>query len=573
MDPVSERLWLPRNEQPDLTALNAFAVDFQLSQLIARILASREPSLDVARDFLNTRLADLPDPFLLPDMAPAVDRLQLALAQGEKIAIHGDYDVDGITGTVLLLDGLGSMGCEQIEYHIPLRLRDGYGLSAEAMQKAADDGVTVVVSVDCGVTAHAEAALAKERGIDLIITDHHQPPDELPEAFSIVNPQRSDSNFPFPDLAGVGVAFFLLVALRKRLRDSGWFKQRSEPDLRDFLDLVALGTIADLVPLKGINRTLTRHGLVLLEKGERVGVRALKQVAGVKEISCGVVGFQIAPRLNAAGRMEDAGLGVELLLEKDMVRALNTARYLDQCNRERRVIEKETLLEAERAVAKLGAEHTHSIVLGGEGWHAGVIGIVASRLVDRYSRPTVLIALDDTTGKGSCRSIRGFHLYHGLQNCADYLLAFGGHEMAAGLSVAADQLPAFAAEFEAHARSVLSEDDLLSKLFYDGVVLLEEMDLDVLRQLQGLAPFGMGNPEPVLVVESVRAMQVKPVGDTHLRFTACQGAFSHPAIAFGMLDRRQEFQGEVDLLVSPQINRYNGRESVQLRIKDVRPAQ
>ena len=573
MDPVIERLWLPRNEQPDLNALNDFALAFQISPLIARILASRELSLDVTRDFLSTRLADLPDPFLLPDMAAAVDRLQLALAQGEKIAIHGDYDVDGITGTVLLLEGLRSMGCEQIEYHIPLRMRDGYGLSAEAMQKAAADGVTVVVSVDCGVTAHAEASLAKECGIDLIITDHHQPPDELPEAFSIINPQRCDSQFPFPSLAGVGVAFFLLVALRKRLRDSGWFTQRSEPNLRNFLDLVALGTIADLVPLKGVNRTLTKHGLVLLEKGERVGVRALKKVAGVKEVNCGVVGFQMAPRLNAVGRMEDAGLGVELLLEKDLVRGLNTARYLDQCNRERRNIEKETLKEAERAVAKLGAEYTHSIVLGGEGWHSGVIGIVASRLVDRYSRPTVLIALDDATGKGSCRSIRGFHLYHGLQNCADYLIAFGGHEMAAGLSVATDQLPAFAAEFETHARSVLSADDLQPKLYHDGVLLLEELHLDVLRQLEGLAPFGMGNPEPVLVVESVRVLQVKPVGDTHLRFTVCQGSCSHPAIAFGMLDRREEFQGELDLLVSPHINRYNGRESVQLRIKDVRPAQ
>jgi single-stranded-DNA-specific exonuclease len=572
MDPVSERHWLPRNEQPDFPAVNEFAEELQLSQLIARILASREPSLDVTRDFLNTRLADLPDPFLLPDMTPAIDRLHRAMARGEKIAIHGDYDVDGITGTVLLLEGLRSMGCEQIDYHIPLRLRDGYGLSADAIKQASINGVTVVVSVDCGVTAHAEASLATECGIDLIITDHHQPPETLPEAFSIINPQRSDSDFPFPALAGVGVAFFLLVALRKRLRDSGWFEQRSEPDLRDFLDLVALGTIADLVPLKGVNRTLTRHGLVLLEKGARIGVRALKQVAGVKEVSYSVVGFQMAPRLNAAGRMEDAGLGVELLLEKDMVRALNTARYLDQCNSERRLIEKETLQEAERAVAKLGPDHTHSIVLGGKGWHSGVIGIVASRLVDRYSRPTVLIALDDTTGKGSCRSIRGFHLYHGLQRCADHLFAFGGHEMAAGLSVAADQVPAFAAEFETYARSVLSEDDLLPKLYHDGVVLLEEINLDVLRQLVGLAPFGMGNPEPVLVVESVRAMQVKPVGDTHMRFTACQGAFSHPAIAFGMLDRRDEFQGDVDLLVSPQINRYNGRESVQLRIRDVRPS-
>ncbi len=313
-----------------------------------------------------------------------------------------------------------------------MRLRDGYGLSAEALQKAADEGVTVVVSVDCGVTAHSEANLAKECGIDLIITDHHQPPDELPGAFSVINPQRSESAFPFSELAGVGVAFFLLIALRKRLREGGWFKQRSEPDLRDLLDLVALGTIADLVPLKGINRTLTRHGLVLLEKGQRVGVRALKQVAGVKEVSCGVVGFQMAPRLNAAGRMEDAGLGVELLLEEDMVRALNTARYLDQCNRQRRLIEKETLQEAESAVAGLGTEHTHTIVLAGRGWHPGVIGIVASRLVDRYARPTVLVALDGSTGKGSCRSISGFHLYRSLQSCADHLLAFGGHEMAAG---------------------------------------------------------------------------------------------------------------------------------------------
>ncbi len=573
MDPVSERHWLLRHESPDLPALNEFATKFQLSQLIARILVSREPSLTLARDFLDARLADLPDPFLLPDMETAVKRLQLALEQGEKIAIHGDYDVDGITGTVLLYAGLQAMGCEQIEYHIPLRLRDGYGLSAEALQKASEAGVSVVVSVDCGVTAHSEAALARESGLDLIITDHHQPPDQLPEAVSVINPQRHDSDFPFADLAGVGVAFFLLVALRKRLRDCGWFKQRCEPDLRNALDLVALGSIADLVPLKGINRTLTKHGLVLLEQGQRIGVRALKQVAGVKEVSCGVVGFQMAPRLNAAGRMEDAALGVELLLEEDLVRALNTARYLDQCNRERRQIETETLQQAERAVAELGAEHTHAIVLAGEGWHSGVIGIVASRLVERYARPTVLIALQGTTGKGSCRSIKGFHLYRGLQSCADNLLAFGGHEMAAGLSVTVEQLPAFAADFETHARAVLTDQDLQAKLYHDGVALLEELDLAVLHQLEALAPFGMGNPEPVLLVESVRAMQIKIVGDSHLRFTACQGAFSHAAIAFGMLDRREEFQGELDLLVSPQINRYNGRETVQLRIRDVRPAQ
>ncbi len=573
MEPIAERLWVARHKTPESSALTDFTEQLQLSHLVARILASRVSSVDSARHFLSARLSDLPDPFLLPDMECAVDRLHGALERGEKIAIHGDYDVDGITGTTLLFAGLQAMGATALEYHIPLRLRDGYGLSAAALKKASDDGVKVVVSVDCGVTAHAEAILAKKYGIDLIITDHHQPPDTLPVALSVINPQRQDSQFPYQNLAGVGVAFFLLIALRKCLREKSWFTSRQEPDLRHFLDLVALGTIADLVPLQGVNRTLTRHGLALLESGTRVGIRALKQVAGVKEVSCGVVGFQLAPRLNAAGRMEDAGLGVELLLEQDLVRALNTARYLDQCNRERREVEKETLLEAERAVAMLSDDHTHSIVLGGKGWHSGVIGIVASRLVDRYFRPTVLIALDGESGKGSCRSINGFHLYHGLQACSESLTAFGGHEMAAGLSLPADQLPIFSAAFEAHARSMISDEDLVPKLRYDSVMLLEELDMDVLQQLAGLSPFGMGNPEPLLVVESVRAMQVKTVGENHLRFTVCQGAFSHPAIAFGMLERRDEFQGDVDLLVSPQINRYNGRETVQLRVKDVRPAR
>lgn len=570
MESVTERLWVPRNESSDFSVTNEFQEQLQLSPFVARLLIGRDYSLESAREFLTSRLADLPDPFLLPDMDIAVSRLQSAIENSEKIAVHGDYDVDGITGTVLLFAGLGAMGGCELAYHIPLRLRDGYGLSAEALKETAGEGTRVVVSVDCGVSAHAEAALAKEHGIDLIITDHHQPPPTLPDALAVINPQRQDSGFPFQNLAGVGVAFFLLVALRKRLRDSGWFSDRPEPDLRQYLDLVALGTIADLVPLQGINRTLTRYGLTLLEAGSRAGVRALKQVAGVKEISCSAVGFQLAPRLNAAGRMEDAGLGVELLLEQDMVRALNLARYLDQCNLERRKLEKETLQQAEIALAGLSEVYTHTIVLGGEGWHPGVIGIVASRLVDRYHRPTVLIALDGESGKGSARSIRGYHLYHGLQACADHLAGFGGHEMAAGMSLNKDQLAGFAEALEAHARAKLSVDDLTPKLRHDGIMLLEEIDLEILRQLESLAPFGMGNPEPLLVVESVRAMRVQTVGDNHLRFTVCQGAFSHPAIAFGMLSRREEFQGEVDLLVTPQINRYNGREMVQLRVKDVR---
>jgi single-stranded-DNA-specific exonuclease len=364
-----------------------------------------------------------------------------------------------------------------------------------------------------------------------------------------------------------------LVALRKRLRELNWFADRPEPDLRHLLDLVALGTIADLVPLQDVNRTLTRHGMTLLEKGSRVGVQALKQVSGVKTMNCGVVGFQLAPRLNAAGRMEDAGLGVELLLEEDMVRGLNTARYLDKCNRERQTLEKQTLEEALLSVDKLDKEKTHTIVLGGDGWHPGVIGIVASRLVEKYNRPTVMVAMDGESGKGSCRSIRGYHLYQGLQACAEHLAAFGGHEMAAGLSLAKDQFRSFADALEADARKKLSEEDLVPKLSHDGTVLLEEIDLATIREIEQMAPFGMGNPEPLLVVEGVRAMKVHVVGENHLRLTVCQGAYSHPAIAFGMLERREEFNGDVDLLVTPQVNRYRGRETVQLRVKDVRAAQ
>jgi len=572
MEPVTERLWVPRNASPDYSQLAEYCKQLQLPALIARLLISREFSLEAAQDFLSTRLADIPDPFLLPDMDKAVDRLQLAIENGERIAIHGDYDVDGITGTTLLYTGLLAFGATSPGYHIPLRLRDGYGLSAEALKKEPANGTKVVISVDCGVSAHEEATLAKEYGLDLIITDHHQPPETLPDALAVINPQRKDSTFPFRELAGVGVAFFLLIALRKRLRETGWFKGRQEPDLREFLDMVALGTIADLVPLQGINRTLTRHGMSLLESGGRVGVQALKQVAAVKTMNCGVVGFQLAPRLNAAGRMEDAGLGVELLLEQDLVRALNTARYLDKCNRERQELEKQTLEEALLAVARLDG-HTHSIVLSGERWHPGVIGIVASRLVDRYHRPTVLVAMDGESGKGSCRSIRGYHLYEGLKECAEHLGAFGGHEMAAGLSVSRDQFESFANALETDARNKLADDDLVPMLRHDGTLLLEEIDLATVRGIELMAPFGMGNPEPLLVVEGVRAMTIKTVGDSHLRFTACQGAYSHPAIAFGMLERRDEFKGEIDLLVSPQVNRYDGREMVQLRVKDVRPSK
>jgi len=550
----------------------AFAGELAIPPLVAGLLLARGLDSASAAGFLSGRLADLPDPLLLPDMPRAAARVAAAVQSGERLAVHGDYDVDGITGTSLLVEGLRRCGAD-IDYHLPLRLKDGYGLSGPALEQAAAAGVKVVISVDCGVSAAEEARLAKELDLDLIITDHHQPPEVLPEAFAIVNPQRADSVFPFRDLAGVGVAFFLLIAVRRALREGGWFTSRPEPDLKGVLDLVALGTIADLVPLHGVNRILTQHGLALLASGVRPGIDALKEVAGVKMMNCGVVGFQLAPRLNAAGRLEDATRGVELLLESDRRKALETARLLDRFNRERQQIENQTLLEALEMVASLPAEVTHSLVLAVDGWHPGVIGIVASRLVEKFYRPTVLIALDGEAGKGSARSIRGLHLYQTLQACADDLLAFGGHEMAAGLSLRSDRVPAFAQHFEAAARGVLRDEELQPVLFYDGVVLLEELDFAQVAGLERLAPFGMGNPEPVLLLEAVRIRQVQSLGGGHLRFLACQGGESLAAIAFGMAERSEAFMGEVDLLVSPQINRFNGRETVQLRVRDVRQSE
>ncbi|MCK5913458.1 MAG: DHH family phosphoesterase, partial [Desulfuromusa sp.] len=346
MKPVSLRKWKLRREQPNEIQIAELAQTLNVKPLTAQVLILRGvTTAEQGDEFLHATLAALPDPDLLPDMAIACARLEQALVQGEKIAVHGDYDVDGITGCTLLVETLRALGGE-IEYHIPLRLKDGYGLSAAAIQQAKEDGCTLVISVDCGVSAIAEAELAAELGLDLIITDHHQPPDKLPTCLALVNPHLPENKFPWRELAGVGVAFFLLVGLRRHLRENNYFAQRAEPDLRQGLDLVALGTIADIVPLGGVNRILVRSGLQLLEAGKRSGVAALKRVADVKQVSSGVVGFRLAPRLNAAGRLEDAALGVKLLLGEDSQEVDPLAELLDGFNRDRQKIEQQTLAEA-----------------------------------------------------------------------------------------------------------------------------------------------------------------------------------------------------------------------------------
>jgi single-stranded-DNA-specific exonuclease len=422
------------------------------------------------------------------------------------------------------------------------------------------------------VSASAEAEVARDLGLDLIITDHHTPPATLPGAYAVINPLCQDSAFPCRFLAGVGVAFNLMIALRSRLREGGFFAERSEPDLRTYLDLVALGTIADIVPLLDENRTLVRYGLKVLETSRRPGIQALKAVAGVTgEVTCGAVGFRLAPRLNAAGRLEDAALGVELLLSDDPAEASRMATELDASNAERQNIERDILQDALRMINESGAMHGRSsIVLASAEWHPGVIGIVASRIVDLYHRPTVLIAMQDGSGRGSGRSIPGFHLYKALQACSDHLLKFGGHRQAAGLAIDEATLQSFVERFDEVTAGELSEDDLVPELLLDGELTPADISIGLVDEIASLQPFGMGNPEPIFLLKGVHVVETRILKGEHLKMRISADGKLLDAIAFGMAGR--QLPDRIDLAVSLQINEWNGRNTLQLRVKDMRPS-
>jgi single-stranded-DNA-specific exonuclease len=544
-----------------------------LTPLQAHLLSLRGiDSPPQMHDFVHARLKELPDPYLLPDMDRAVKRLLSAIRNKEPIAVHGDYDVDGISATSVLYQALVYAGA-RVSYHIPLRLEEGYGLSAHAMRNDAAAGVKVIVSVDCGISAVKEANLAREYGVDLIVTDHHQPGDELPAAYACVNPWLESSAFPYRPLCGAGVSFMLVVALYSALR-----RENLKPegfDIRMLLDLVALGTVADLVPLTGVNRILVRAGLPLLEGDYRPGISKLREVAGVDKISAGVVGFRLAPRLNAAGRLDDAARGVELLLCDDTEVAQSIASELDQCNRERQNIEEQTLLHAVARIEEELINSRRTIVLGDSSWHSGVIGIVASRLVEMYHRPVILIAVDtDTgTGKGSGRSISGLNLYHALKHCSEWMEGYGGHEFAAGLSIQAQNIESFSVALESYAHRVLSPEHLVPRLSYDLELSLDEIDENLHDELQTLAPFGMGNPEPVFMSRNLKVQQASVVGGKHVRFRVQQGGYSLACIAFGFAPQLDILQGRVDMLFQVDVNTWKGRTSLQLKVKDVRPAE
>ena len=568
MEPVRERRW--RLRETDRALVSAVAREAGVPELLARLLVNRGVTdAGAVSRFLAATLADCHDPLLLRGMAEAVDRLLVAWREGEPVCVYGDYDVDGITATALLVDFFRTAGFTCF-YHIPNRMDTGYGLAGTGIRTAAAAGARIIVSVDCGITAVAEAELCRDLGIDLIITDHHTPGGTIPSACAVINPHQPGCSFPFKLLAGVGVAFNLLIALRSRLREAGAFNGGEGPNLRAYLDLVALGTIADIVPLADENRLFVQFGLKELTSGHRIGIAALKKVAGVRgDVSGFDVGFRLAPRLNACGRLEDATRGVELLLCRAPAEALAIAGELDASNAERQQIEQEILRDALVRLKVEGKGRT-GIVLASAEWHPGVIGIVASRIVELYHRPTVLVALKDGTGRGSGRSIPAFHLYEALAACSENLQKFGGHKYAAGLSVAEEALERFIEEFDAHAAGLLAPDDLVPELLIDAELSPEEISPELVSLTVRLEPCGAGNPAPLFLLRNVSVVDRRVLKDKHLKLRLAFPGGALDALAFNRGDF--DCAGVVDLVFSPEINVWNGRESLQLKIRDLRNA-
>ncbi|MEG3638972.1 single-stranded-DNA-specific exonuclease RecJ [Magnetococcus sp. PR-3] len=583
---VSGKLWSLRC-QPD-ESHNKVIGTLGLSHYLSPLLASRQLcATGETRQFLEPRLKDLADPYDLLDMQPAIERLVTALEQDEKIAVFGDYDVDGATSSALLMRYFHDLGVS-LRIYIPNRLTEGYGPSAGAMQTLAAEGVKLVITVDCGITAFEPVEAAKAEGVDVIITDHHQAREQLPEALAVINPNRQDEPFPYKELAGVGVAFYLVMALNRKLREMGWFNHdRTEPQLKPLLDLVAVGTVADVAGMRGLNRALVTSGLKVLSSRSNPGLAALMQVVGIREdvktLTSTHIGFQLGPRLNAGGRLGQGELGYQLLSSRDTAQAFTIAETLDASNKERQDIERGILKQAMDLVEQeKQPEQRRGLVAAGEGWHPGVIGIVASRMCDKHSKPAIVIAIDPETGvgKASGRSIPGINLLAAIESASEYLEHFGGHKVAAGLTIKRENIPAFMEAFEAHLTTHYQASAFFPRLTVDAQLPLDELDFSVARQIQSFSPFGPGNPEPIFILPRVSLRGIKVLKERHLAMTiVCPRTHQQvESIGFRMapgpiVDAVQA--GDValwDVAGKLTIETWRGREKIKMQLSDIRVA-
>ncbi len=564
-------IWQPR--PCDDAQARVFAEELGVSPMLARLLCIRGlADLDSASRFLRPSLEHLLDPLGLADMDRAVERLLRAIATGERIAVHGDYDVDGITSTVILRRALELLG-GQVTHFIPERLRDGYGLQPAALERLHAEGVHVVVSVDCGIRGAEAARRARELGLDLIITDHHEPDRDLPDAIAVVNPKRHDCTYGDKHLAGVGVALKLVQALCLRSGKSNW--------LPAFVKIAAIGTLADVVPLVGENRVIAKLGLQMLSKGpHKVGLRALIEVAGLtgKQIDSYHIAFMMAPRINAAGRMSTPDIATRLLLAADegmADEARGLAEQLEEENNRRRQEELDIVAKARTVIEtdpEVGARSI--LVVAGEGWHRGVIGIVASKIVDAFYRPTIVLSIEDGIAHGSCRSIPGFDMLAALESCAPMMLRFGGHKQAAGLQIEAGRIREFRRTVNEFGDERLGPDDLRPRLWLDGPLPFSAISSQFAAELSTLAPFGPGNPKPVFQTTGVEIVDgPRKLKDRHLKMSFRQERRVFRAIAWNAAEREAlltEKKGGVDLAFSLEENEFQGEKYLEMRVEDFR---
>ena len=569
MRPSTPKAWVLRTPAAPELAVK-LAVDLGVSETFARLLANRGfTTIEQVHDFLEPSMDRLLDAFTMRDMDLAVTRVLRAVDEREQILVYGDYDVDGITSTSLLTATLTALGAK-VTYFIPDRIRDGYGLSERGVDVARKRRVKLIITADCGITATNEVKLAKAAGIEVLVTDHHEPLGELPEAVAVLNPKRKDCPYPFKDLAGVGVVFKLVQGLAARRPDS-----LPPSFVLGHLDLVALGTIADVVPLLGENRVFAKIGLEQLCTSEKPGIVALKEVAGLKtrRVESGHVAYILAPRINAAGRLGNAESGVRLLLSNEPHAAAVIAESLEEDNTNRKKIDESTLEDALAQLRAYGPELPPAIVLWSDRWHPGVLGIVASRLIERFHRPTILIACDGDEGKGSGRSVPGFDVHQALQECSEHLIGFGGHSYAAGLTILSENLEAFRTRLCNVVQNRIRPDDYIPKLAIDGPILLDDLNEALVQFLDRLSPFGIGNAEPLFIADDVRlASPPMVVSRNHLKMSIRQNGREMDCIGFGMGHMAGPLSteaGRISVAFVPTINVWQNRARLQLKLRDI----
>lgn len=562
--------------QPDdESAVSSLQSQLGVSETIARLLAIRGiHTFEQARTFFRPSISALHDPYLMKDMGKAANRLAQAIRTGEKVLIYGDYDVDGTTATTIMYRFLKQFGVNA-EYFIPHRFKDGYGISEEGIIRAIDQHATLVVSVDCGITAVEEARFAKEKGIDLIICDHHTTGDVIPDALAVLDPKRPDCSYPFDGLSGAGVAFKLVQATISELG--------LPPDnANQYLDLVAISIASDIVPIIDENRILMREGLRLVNTEPRKGIKALLDLLRITsgKISTSQIVFSIGPRINAAGRMGDASTAVELLIADDEETANEKAKELEGINIRRRTTDTETMEHALLQIEdRINLDKHNAVVLHNPDWHLGVIGIVASRIVDIYCRPTIMLSTVDGQIKGSARSIKGFNIYNALKQCEDLLIQFGGHEFAAGLTLEESMLEPFIKRFQSLASTTLCDEDFKPELFIDSEIDLTHVDLKFWKLLSQFEPFGPDNLRPTFVSKNLRVVGTPTVvGKGHLKMKVAQnGSAVFDAIGFNMHEHlpkvRDSKDGKLNMAYVLEENTWQNKTSIQIRIKDIQLAE